>query len=101
MRQKCFEDLHKLWFVLLKEKNMLLTQREEFRTTKDPTKWPNPYRLKKVKLSMARIKVVLGERKRVFEEGKLLVRKLYAKQKKEEQLRLQQEELQKTQTPEE
>lgn len=46
-------------FVLLKERNMLLTQRAEARATFDRTKFPHPYRLKKVKLSMARIKVRL------------------------------------------
>lgn len=45
--------------MLLKERNMLLTQRAEARATFDRTKFPLPYRLKKVKLSMNRIKVDL------------------------------------------
>jgi len=83
LRQKSFSDLHKLWFVLLKERNMLLSQRAEVRSTKDPTAFPLPYRLKKVKLSMNRIKVVLGERQRIHAEAKHQIRLMYAKQKKE------------------
>eukprot|EP01133_Synstelium_polycarpum_P018024 gene18024-21515_t len=58
LRGKSFEDLHKLWFVLLKERNKVATERE---LTKDH-KLTNPLRLKKIRKSMAAIKVVLGER---------------------------------------
>jgi len=93
LRQKSFSDLHKLWFVLLKERNMLLSQRAEARSTKDPTLFPVPYRLKKVKLSMARIKVVLGERERVVDAAKQQVKLLYEKKKREERRIIQERRL--------
>lgn len=62
LRLKSFDDLHKLYYVLLKERNALLTQRAHARQVGMGV--PDPHRLKKVKLSMARIQVVLGERRR-------------------------------------
>ncbi len=60
LRNKSFEDLRKLWFVLLKEKNMLMTYRQHCRQTSTPMK--NPERLPLVRKSMANIKVVIDER---------------------------------------
>lgn len=49
LRQKSFDDLHKLWYVLLKERNVLATQREEATRLKLPKQiWTNQGRLKKV-----------------------------------------------------
>lgn len=49
LRQKSFEDLHKLWYVLLKERNLLATQREEAKRLKMPKQiWTNEGRMKKV-----------------------------------------------------
>ncbi len=60
-------------YVLYKERNMLLTEKNLSR--RKNLKFPQPERWKKVKRSMAAIKVVLGERKRekiaVFREGKV------------------------------
>ena len=60
LRMKCFDDLHKLWHVLLKEKNFLLTERQHAKSYK--TQWKGHGRLKKVKLSMKRILTVLSRR---------------------------------------
>ncbi|XP_062514542.1 large ribosomal subunit protein uL29m-like [Corticium candelabrum] len=66
MRSKSNEDLHKLWYVLLKERNMLLTLKHEARRQGELT--PSPERMRKVRKSMARIKVVLGERDRAVRD---------------------------------
>ncbi|KAF4521909.1 hypothetical protein B566_EDAN007464 [Ephemera danica] len=47
LRIKSNEDLHKLWFVLLKERNMLLTM--EHACKQEVELFPNPERLDKVR----------------------------------------------------
>ena len=63
LRRKSYDDLHKLWYVLYKEKNMLLTEQQLSRSRQ--LVFPQPERLKKVKRGMQQIKHVLGERKQV------------------------------------
>jgi large subunit ribosomal protein L47 len=94
LRQKSFGDLHKLWFVLMKEKNMLLTERLHARTT-HTTQFRNPMRLKKVKKSMSRIKCVLGERARAFQEAKAELKVVYEKARAEAKASRRQAHLQK------
>ena len=65
LRRKSFDDLHKLWFILYKERNLLLSEREKTRRSLRPVTKPDENRYIKVKRSMAGIKVVLGERKRI------------------------------------
>ncbi|XP_037262861.1 39S ribosomal protein L47, mitochondrial [Falco rusticolus] len=60
LRGKSSEDLHKLWYVLLKEKNMLLTLEQESKRQHRPM--PSPERLDKVKKSMRNIDLVVRER---------------------------------------
>ncbi|KAL6183223.1 hypothetical protein ACLB2K_044634 [Fragaria x ananassa] len=60
LRLKSWDDLNKLWFVLLKERNMLMTQRQMLHAQN--LRFPNPERLPKVRKSMCRIKHVLTER---------------------------------------
>lgn len=62
LRRKSFDDLHRLWYVLYKEKNMLLTERALAK--RERLDFIKPNRWTKVKRSMAAIKVVLGERKK-------------------------------------
>lgn len=64
LRGKSNEDLHKLWYVLLKERNMLLTLRHESKRQGVPM--PSPTRLHKVQKSMAAIKTVIAERERLL-----------------------------------
>uniref|UniRef100_A0A8C3UJ97 Large ribosomal subunit protein uL29m n=2 Tax=Catharus ustulatus TaxID=91951 RepID=A0A8C3UJ97_CATUS len=60
LRGKSSEDLHKLWYVLLKEKNMLLTLEQESKRQRKPM--PSPERLEKVETSMKNIDLVVRER---------------------------------------
>lgn len=66
LRLKSFDDLHKLWFVLLKERNMLHSYKQFCRSTGQRAQ--NEERFNKVKKSMAHIKMVLGERYRQVKE---------------------------------
>ncbi|XP_051987089.1 39S ribosomal protein L47, mitochondrial [Xyrauchen texanus] len=60
LRSKSNEDLHKLWYVLLKEKNMLLTIEQEAK--RQCVQMPSPERIKKVERSMKRLDTVVNER---------------------------------------
>eukprot|EP00897_Mesotaenium_endlicherianum_P006372 jgi/Mesen1/5763/ME000292S04844 len=74
LRQKSYDDLHKLWYVLLKEKNLLYSQKGMLRTAN--IQFPNSNRVAKVKKSMCRIKQVLTERALTEQdEGKQLAYK--------------------------
>lgn len=64
LRQKSFSDLHKLWFVLIKELNLLSTQRLE--SNRWGTNDLSSTRIHKCRLSMARIKSVLSERMTLY-----------------------------------
>eukprot|EP00752_Nemacystus_decipiens_P016761 g14999.t1 len=79
LRKKSFEDLHKLWFVLYKEKNMLMSEVLLSRRSKVPI--PAGDRRQKVKRSMKAIRVVVGERQRA-KRAAIRERQLAAKREK-------------------
>ncbi|XP_076036392.1 mitochondrial ribosomal protein L47 isoform X2 [Oratosquilla oratoria] len=64
LRIKSNEDLHKLWFVLLKEKNMLLTM--EYACKEENELFPNPERIDKVEESMKNLESVVKERNSAY-----------------------------------
>lgn len=61
LRLKSFDDLHKLWWVLIKERNALLSERDWCRSVK--REWNGDETLDKVNLSMANIKQAVKEQK--------------------------------------
>ncbi|VDK74057.1 unnamed protein product [Onchocerca ochengi] len=60
LRLKSNSDLHKLWYVLLKERNMLLTMQEA--CVQKARRMPNPDRIEKVAESMCNLESVVHER---------------------------------------
>ncbi|WWC91707.1 uncharacterized protein L201_006653 [Kwoniella dendrophila CBS 6074] len=66
LRQKSFQDLHTLWYVLLKERNVLATQKEERRRLNIGQRVDGELLTKRAfrcRKTMARIKYVLNERR--------------------------------------
>ncbi|KAK3835801.1 MAG: mitochondrial 39-S ribosomal protein L47 (MRP-L47)-domain-containing protein [Linnemannia elongata] len=75
LRVKSFDDLHKLWYVLLKERNVLAAQKEEARRFHISKQYfSNKGRQIKCQKSMARIKFVLNERRLAWVEATKLQR---------------------------
>lgn len=73
LRLKSNEDLHKLWYVLLKERNMLLTLEEMY--LKQKGAMASPERIEKVEESMENVMSVVRERDeayKVLEHGESL-----------------------------
>ncbi|XP_037039154.1 39S ribosomal protein L47, mitochondrial [Bradysia coprophila] len=64
LRIKSNVDLHKLWFVLLKERNMLLTM--ELECNDKMELFPSPERIDKVNISMENLENVVRERNRAY-----------------------------------
>jgi ribosomal protein L29 len=81
LRLKSSEDLHKLWHVLVIEKNRIFSDGLYNSKTMDKIFVD---RLRKVKLSMTRIRTVLRERKKVQEEFRRSLEEAYYKQKEPE-----------------
>ncbi|XP_023954634.2 39S ribosomal protein L47, mitochondrial [Bicyclus anynana] len=64
LRIKSNTDLHKLWYVLLKERNMLFTMEHE--CNRKVRLFPNPERIDKVEESMNNIETVVRERNTAY-----------------------------------
>ncbi|KAF7768002.1 hypothetical protein Agabi119p4_7245 [Agaricus bisporus var. burnettii] len=77
LRLKSFKDLHILWYVLLRERNLLASQKEETRRMGVENRdWQvNLTKVYHVKKSMARIKQVINERRLAYEKATELVKK--------------------------
>ncbi|KAF9110902.1 54S ribosomal protein L4 mitochondrial [Mortierella sp. AM989] len=81
LRVKSFDDLHKLWYVLLKERNVLAAQKEEARRFHISKQYfSNKGRQIKCQKSMARIKFVLNERRLAWVEATKLQRVVKAQE---------------------
>lgn len=64
LRIKSNKELHQLWFILLKERNMLLTMEHECNDKMEL--FPSPERLDKVKISMENLETVVRERNKAY-----------------------------------
>ncbi|KIP08103.1 hypothetical protein PHLGIDRAFT_127239 [Phlebiopsis gigantea 11061_1 CR5-6] len=70
LRLKSFKDLHTLWYVLLRERNLLATQRAEARRLGiQEARLASYAQVHKVRKSMARIKYVINERRLAYEQA--------------------------------
>ncbi|TNY19036.1 mitochondrial 39-S ribosomal protein L47 (MRP-L47)-domain-containing protein [Rhodotorula diobovata] len=76
LRALPFDQLHALWYVLLRERNVLLTQREEARRVRVDLGGFSavPDKLRMCQKSMARIKQVLSERRHAALEAAEILR---------------------------
>lgn len=64
LRIKSNRELHQLWYILLKERNMLLTMEHECKEKVEL--FPSPERLDKVNISMNNLETVVRERNRAY-----------------------------------
>ncbi|KAG8944536.1 54S ribosomal protein L4 mitochondrial [Tulasnella sp. 424] len=74
LRRKSFKDLHTLWYVCLRERNLLATQRAEFRRLNIGLEGTTNLmdKDKRVRKTMKLIKLVLNERRLAYEQAKEL-----------------------------
>ncbi|PPQ91692.1 hypothetical protein CVT25_012905 [Psilocybe cyanescens] len=80
LRHKSFKDLHTLWYVCLREKNLLATQKEEARrmgVNHVDLQVPMA-KVRNCRKTMARIKLVLNERRLAYEGARAIAEKDHA-----------------------
>lgn len=93
MRLKSHDDLHKLWYVCLKEKNKL---KSDFLACKQLGQMFYGHSdILKVKVTMARLLTVVNERKKLRNEYRKILEDEYIAKKKEEEAALHKAELDK------
>lgn len=95
LRLKSFKDLHTLWYVSLREKNLLATQKEEVRrlgVTYEPMQVSQD-KVHSCLKTMGRIKAVINERRRAYLEALKLFEEEKDKQDDRVLLELQNTEL--------
>lgn len=70
LRRKSFKDLHTLWYVLLRERNILATQKEEARRmgVRSTESLAAAVRDRLCRKSMARLKYIINERRLLYEK---------------------------------
>ena len=84
LRLKATEELHKLWYVLLKEKNAIISDIQlHYRVRGNK---PRQSKLMKVRQSMARLLTVLNERKNLREEYRRKLEDEYIDMKRKAEL---------------
>ncbi|XP_060650259.1 large ribosomal subunit protein uL29m [Drosophila nasuta] len=64
LRIKSNKELHQLWYILLKERNMLFTMEHECNDKMEV--FPNPERIDKIKISMENLETVVRERNKAY-----------------------------------
>ncbi|KAI9228811.1 MAG: mitochondrial 39-S ribosomal protein L47 (MRP-L47)-domain-containing protein [Piptocephalis tieghemiana] len=70
LRAKSFEDLHKLWYILIRERNRINTQRKEMARYRHASQRANLDELEaKCHKSLGRIRFVLNERRLIWEQA--------------------------------
>ncbi|KAJ3107954.1 54S ribosomal protein L4 mitochondrial [Phlyctochytrium bullatum] len=72
LRGKSFQDLHSLWWICIKEVNLLESQKVEARRFKRD--FPHDTRLKTVRKTMRNIKLVLWERRIAYLQAQAVVK---------------------------
>eukprot|EP00842_Homolaphlyctis_polyrhiza_P005763 jgi/Hompol1/6188/HPOL_004098-RA len=72
LRNKSFDDMHKLWWVCIKEQNKLCSQQEEARRFN--MFFPHKERLRELRLTMARIKQVIWERREAWMQAQAVLK---------------------------
>jgi len=90
LRLKSTDDLHKLWYVLLKEKNALrsdnILKKKAFGTMGPQG------RMSKIRVTIARLLTVINERKKVCDDYRKSLEEEYVRKQREEYERLMEEE---------